>query len=541
MPTMDRINKFIIILLCMCLLMAGCEQANLKAEEETPSVTFVSMEDEAVLEYQVPKSSPHILVDQLGYNSSSAKVAYFFGDEIPDEFLVKDIENDLTVFVGQLVNKGYSEEYEANIAYGDFSSLTKKGEYYVYADYLGSSYNFSIDDEIYDSLLNEASRTYYYNRCGMTLTEKNAGENAHNACHTGKSVLREDMNISLDVTGGWHQDATGSKDVEMAATTMANMLLAYELFPETFSDDTNIPESGNGIPDILDEIKYETDWLLKMQNPETGEVYSAVTYPANTESDIKDKTSIVSYVEMSSLDSNRAFAFIMAKYSYIYQMFDVEYATTCLKAADRAWKYALLKEKSDETAQYNPDWKMAAASEIYRASGVKECEKELLECFSAPEYFEGEFNMIKFFGWAAYINSKQKVNVELCNNAISVIMRNAEKISSISRDAAFGVEGDKEQSNNQHILDDMLVMTFVDYIITNHEYDTIIENNLHYFLGRNPMSITYLDNVGTYNYMDVYEGLGLMKQFDSASKLIFMLGRINDENVNTEGSGAVDN
>ena len=45
------------------------------------------------------------------------------------------------------------------------------------------------------------------------------------------------------------------------------------MFPFVFGDDTNIPESGNGTPDVLDEVKWELDWMLKMQDSESGGFY----------------------------------------------------------------------------------------------------------------------------------------------------------------------------------------------------------------------------------------------------------------------------
>lgn len=144
------------------------------------------------------------------------------------------------------------------------------GKYYIEAPLLGDSYSFQIADNLYDDVLKEAVKQYYYNRCGITLTEEFAGSRAHNACHTGYALLREDMSVSMDVSGGWHQDENGSKDVVRAAENISVMLLAYELFGDAFSDDMELPESRNGIPDLLDEIRYETDWLLKcrMRKPE---------------------------------------------------------------------------------------------------------------------------------------------------------------------------------------------------------------------------------------------------------------------------------
>ena len=340
-----------------------------------------------------------------------------------------------------------------------------------------------------------------------------AGVNAHNACHTMSAYLRSDITVTKDVTGGWHEDGTGSKSVIDAVYPLSILMLSYEIHPDRFKDDLNIPESSNLIPDILDEIKYEIDWLLKMQDEVTGSVYSALTI-----SDSNNKS--IAYLEEPTIDSTYAFAYIMSKFSYVYQKFDKEYSTKCLRAADRAWKYATLNEK-----EYS-EYKFVAATEIYRASGAKKCKEYLDEYLSVPEnlaFMDG----IGYFGQVTYLNTVQEVNLDACSVMMKYIMKKAENISSLSKTGAFLVPANIEQSNNSELLDNMTIMILVDYVITNHEYDTIIENYLHYFLGRNLKAISYLDGAGTNNYININDTLGIMKQFDDDAALVFLLSEMN--------------
>lgn len=489
----------------------------LQAAEIAINTTFISMENEAVLSYDVPLSSPHILADGLGYETEKNKLVFFYGAELPDTYVIKNAETDDIVFEGAIIERGYSDKYNAFIGYGDFTELADEGRYYAEASLLGRSYDFGIGGDLYTGIFNEACRTYYYNRCGITLTEEYAGANAHNACHTQEAVLREDITTHVDVSGGWHQDGSGSKDTVHAAEALSNMLLSYEIFPEAFKDDTGIPESGNGIPDILDEIRYEADFIMKLQSVNTGAVYSRITV-----SEASYGAEQIIYVEESSIEAAYAFAFVMSKFSYIYQSFDKEYATTCLKAADRAWRYAVLNEDKQDSSS---SWKLAAAAEIYRASGLGECRNYLNEYFESSEY-TGEIDRIRLYACITYLNTKQPVNTDYCEAVIKVIMKKAEDISAESRSAEFMVPGNKEQSNNSELLEKMITMTLVDHVITNHEYDSIIENYLHYFLGRNALSVSYIDNTGQRNYRELNESLGIMKQFDADSMLIFMLSRI---------------
>jgi endoglucanase len=248
------------ILLTGCL--TGCGAQVAEAEQEREEAPLQTMEEDPDLSYEVPVSAPHILVNQLGYITQSTKIAVLCGSQLPDRFEVIDADTGKTVYTGKPEKRESQDSCTDEIGYGDFSQVELPGKYYIEAPLLGDSYSFQIADNLYDDVLKEAVKQYYYNRCGITLTEEFAGSRAHNACHTGHALLREDMSVSMDVSGGWHQDENGSKDVVRAAENISVMLLAYELFGDAFSDDMELPESRNGIPDLLDEIRYET--LLKL-------------------------------------------------------------------------------------------------------------------------------------------------------------------------------------------------------------------------------------------------------------------------------------
>lgn len=511
-----RKSTVISTLLCIALF-AGCGRVKEEREEQIMD-NFISMENEPDLSYEVPVNTPGILINQLGYMTESSKIAVFKGKEIPDEFHVVDVESGKTVYTGAVEEGGYNSRLNEYNSYGDFTDLTAPGTYYIEAPILGRSYSFMIADNVYDQIFMESCKEYYYNRCGMTLTSEYAGDRAHNACHTGKAVLREDISVSIDVSGGWHQDEKGQKDVISAAKTTSVMMLAYELYGESFGDNTGIPESGNGIPDILDEIKYEIEWLLKMQDQQTGAVYSGLTVYTSGNNNPGKMTDI--YVEPASSGAEKAFAMAVAKFSYLYQNYDTEYATSCLKAADRAFKHAQLDEDSEKD-----EWEFAAAAELYRAAGQTAYQKYIIDFLSVKE-LPDEKNEITLIGCVTYIATKQPVNVTLCEKIMKMLMAQAEDISAVSKDSVYLAAGDGAQDKNNSLLLDMMYLTVVDHIISNHEYETVIENHLHYFLGRNDKAISYIDDVGENNYESIDSSLGIMKQFDADSKLIFMLSEI---------------
>lgn len=508
--------------LLLAIAVAGCGKTKTEEPKEKEIADFTSMEEEPNLSYEVPVSVPGILVNQLGYMTDSAKVAVFKGSELPQEFHVIDAESGEVVYTGYPKEKVYSSELAEYNAYGDFSSLTQAGNYYIEAPVLGRSYTFTIADDAYEDVFRESCKQYYYNRCGMTLTEQYAGEHAHNACHTGKAVLREDISVSLDVSGGWHQDEKGQKDVIAAARTMSVMMMAYELYGEAFSDDTGIPESGNGIPDILDEVRYEVEWLLKMQDQRTGAVYSGVTIYQQNGNNPGKTTDI--YVEPATPEAEKAFAMAIAKFSYLYQRYDAEYATACLKAADRAFKYAELDRKN-ETDPLG----FAAAAELYRAAG-KETFHRYVTGYLAAGKMEEEKDEITLIGCVTYISTTQPVNIPLCERIMNMLMDEAEKILNEASDSVYMTGGDKQQDNNELLLN-MMYLSVMNHIASSKEYENVIENHLHFFLGRNDQAVSYIEGAGDNSCDNIGSGLGIMKQFEADSKLIFMLSEIREINA----------
>lgn len=228
-----------------------------------------------------------IRIDQFGYRINAQKIAVIAnpisGFNAADSFTpggayeIKRWDNDMTVLSGNPTQwNGGAEHIQSGdqVWWFDFSSLTTEGEYYVYdiANDVGS-YKFSINDDVYNEVLRQAMRTFYYQRCGTSKTATHGGDWNDGLCHHGagqdlncRSILAQnDASTELDLSGGWHDAGDYNKYVSFTYGPMHALLFAYSHNPVVFGDNYNIPESGNGIPDIIDELIYELDWLQKMQ------------------------------------------------------------------------------------------------------------------------------------------------------------------------------------------------------------------------------------------------------------------------------------
>ncbi len=470
----------------------------------------------ASIQYEVPMQTPNILVDQVGFSTVSDKVAVFMGKELPDEFEIYSLEDDSLVYSGQVMKKSFNEAFGEYCAVGYFTELNEVGNYYIYADYLGESYSFAISETVYPELLKEASKQFYYNRCGIAVSENYAGENAHSACHTLDARFQEDEGTTIDVSGGWHMDEHADRDTTVGSKVAENLLLAYEMNEDSFTDDTGIPESGNGIPDILDEVRYEVEWLLKMQDSKTGGEYGAALTDRSKGGDILTYPVVVTPI---SLDATINFAAMMARFSFLYQKYDAEFATTCLRAADKAWNFYLVNQTEEE-----PSAMFKAAAQLYRATGASAYRDVLNRFFDKPN-FDKLFNEDEdiFIGAITYLSTSQSVDVDQCGKLMKNLMKKSEKIAQEASQDNFLVTDQKADGDFTKLLDDMRCLTITDHVIYNHEYTTIIENHAHFLMGMNPEGMNYVTDSTERTYADDSSKYGIVNDPRNDALFVFML------------------
>jgi len=520
-------GKILAGILTACMLFTGCgnntsevnqtTDNNENVEEQTDNTVQDDIED---MGYDLPVSIPNIIVDQKGYRTGSDKLVIFRGEELPETFTVMNADTNEAVYTGMIRDTVYNEELGEYDSYGYFTDLQENGTYYIYADILGSSYDFEISESMYDDIFAKACLKYYSNRCGMAVSEELAGADAHVACHIQNATLQEDPSVQLDVSGGWHMDENANRYVIEGSQIAETLIMGYEMYSEKYGDDIGIPESGNDIPDVLDEVKYEIDWLLKMQDESTGGVYGAAITDTNAETELTDSPVYVTPVDM---DATIEFSTVMAKFSYIYNEYDSEYATKCLRAADRAWScYCNNVDTSTSTSAFK------AAAELYRATGSSKYEAILTEYFGREDFsdlFNTDDNV--FNGGVTYISTNQKVNVDMCSAIMKLLMKKSENIGNTANNATYFVT-DTSENAIETILNDMKILTITDHIIYNHEYTTIIENHVHYLMGRNQNVINYITEDTERTYADDENYTGLLNDPVMNAEFIFMLAVIKE-------------
>jgi len=235
--------------------------------------------------------SSFIHTDQFGYHVNADKVAVLSNPitgynaalsySPPTAIQLRDATTDLVVFTANISvwNSGNTHNQSGDKGWWfDFSSFKTPGSYYVYDPVNNQkSAVFEISNYPYGDVLKATGRAFYYNRCNAPKLPVHAGtqwSDANNFLNPLQDAncryIHDRYNATLekDLSGGWFDAGDYNKYVTFTYQTLHDLLYAYEESPDVFGDDWNIPESGNRIPDLLDEIKWELDWLIKMTNPD---------------------------------------------------------------------------------------------------------------------------------------------------------------------------------------------------------------------------------------------------------------------------------
>ncbi|WP_347332562.1 glycoside hydrolase family 9 protein [Marinimicrobium locisalis] len=314
-------------------------------------------------------------VNQVGYLPNGEKIATYVSDSTVAETwrLYRD---------GELIDQGTTVPLGTDAASGDnvhqlgFTDVTEEGDGYVLMIGADESYPFSISADNFTAPMYDALKYFYHNRSGIEIeTQYTGGGNtsyepsadwARPAGHLNEGVNQGDYdvpcregtcNYSLDVIKGWYDAGDHGKYVVNGGISAWKLLNMYERAQylgdnaERFADGAlNIPESGNGTPDLLDEVRWQMEFLLSMQVP-AGEEKAGMAHhkmhdvgwtglPLAPHEDSNPRALVP-----PSVTATLNLAATGAQCARIWEGIDDSFANQCLSAAERAW----------DAAQANPD------------------------------------------------------------------------------------------------------------------------------------------------------------------------------------------
>lgn len=237
------------------------------------------------------------------------------------------------------------------------------------------------------------------------------------------------------------------RDRRLTVAEAMTFLEAYEWYGGLFPD-----ADDSGVPDVLEALK---TWAAYMEEKNT-EVQREALYAA-----------------------------FLAKFGYLYQKYDRQYATDCLKRASTVLGLAQNAVGSDADSFF-------ALTELYRATGMSAYGNQILDY---KTFFQNNSSYMEersyLYGSMTYLSTRQKVDVELCTTFMNAVMARGEEISKRYQDIIHPVTA--KNNGSADLLKQTVELSCANYVLNNYHYTNIIEEFLHYLMGRNSESADFYE------------------------------------------------
>lgn len=461
--------------------------------------------------------SEQIRINQLGYFPSAIK-----------EFVVADLDAvSFTVYTdkgkkaykGQLGERVYWDISGEQIQMASFSKLKKPGKYFIALNTGERSPDFEIRSDLYNEALDASIKSFYFQRASMAIEDPFGG-------HFSRAAGHPDTNLAfhpstgktegtLDAPGGWYDAGDYGKYVINAAITAGQMMNLLEIYPDVIADERlNIPESGNGISDLLDEIRYELDWVECMQD-EDGASFHKLTAPKFGPFIMPEEYTLERFIIGKGTAASLDFAAVMAQASRVYKAIDPEWAESLLSASRKAWLWAV---ENPEVYFRNPDdvftgqyddtelndefyW---AAAELYLSTGEEKFLNYLME--NEEPYIHQETNSWKFFirnmGFHTLLINRDKIDPALATSLekkhLELSVQIVEKLE--ANPYKVGVDH-FEWGSNSDVLNQAQILCIAHQLTGEQAYLDGAIRSVDYIFGKNATSYSFLTGFGSKQVM----------------------------------------
>lgn len=341
--------------------------------------------------------TPEIAVNTVGFLPDAPKAATIA--RRCDRFAVVDAATGEVAFAGAAMPHPASSGSDSTAWIADFSVLQTPGRYRVRVDGVGASPPFSISRSAWNRPFYLAMRGMYLWRCGMAVRDNSLGiEFVHAACHLDDARLDHvdptQPGKAAPGVGGWHDAGDYNKYVVNGAFTAGMMLQAWLQFEHALAPlDLQLPDGDPTLPDFLEEVKWEIDWLLSMQAAD-GRVYHKLSTEDFGGFILPEQETAPRFFCPWGSAATADLVAIAALASRVYRPYDADFADRCLAAARLS--HGFLQAHPDDhrpdqsaftTGRYDSpdaDDRLWAAAELWAATGEATYRQSYEECVLSP-------------------------------------------------------------------------------------------------------------------------------------------------------------
>ncbi|MBQ0029046.1 MAG: glycoside hydrolase family 9 protein [Bacteroidales bacterium] len=474
-------------------------------------------------------SAQDVHVNQLGFNANSAKEAQVVGKG-GSHFEVKDAQTGKTVYKGKLSTSKYWDLSGEYLQTADFSKLNKPGNYYIESDGK-KSFTFPIVSKgAYEEISLWTLKGFYLWRASCPIEKQYATfkgiDFSRKAGHPDDEVYlhmtlgdeNHDTDMPFSSPKGWYDAGDYNKYTVNAGFSNEFFGMAYEMFPSYYQQlNLNIPESGNGVPDILNELKWELDWMLTMQDQYDGGVYNKITSLSFSrfympERDLNDR-----YIVGKSTTSALNFAASMAMAARIYAPYEnvfPGFTKKALEAAKRAYAWA---EKNPAVEYENPknvhtgsysdkrlddEFQMAAAELLITTKDKHYANRiDLTYDYETPVWHNQESMSIMLLA----LHSKKVaglVDTTLINEKFKMLADNI----CLQAECAGGVAATEFRwGSNGFVATNGVIAGLAYYKWKDAKYMKAAQGCFDYLMGKNPTDYCYVTGFGSKYPMHIHD------------------------------------
>lgn len=534
---MRRINTLSVLISCLAVVACGgggggSKPASSAVATSTSSSIRVSsslVASSTATSSSVASNASLIKLNQLGFKPAAQKLAVVPAVEATT-FRVIDKGDNSTVLTGDLSAAATWTPAQEAVKLADLSSITKAGTYELQVDGVMTPAEFNVSDSAYDDVNAAAIKAFYFNRASTELLEAHAGIYKRAAGHMGDKVfihasaasaVRPEGTI-ISAPKGWYDAGDYNLYIVNSGISTYTLLAAYESFGDYFSgQQLSIPESGDGVPDLLNEALWNLEWMLAMQDPNDGGVYHKLTSKFFTGFDMPAADTSDRFVVQKTTAAALDFAATMAAASRVFAAYESQFpglATKMLNAAKAAYDWA----KANPAVFYNQPADIAtgtygdnnvsdefawAAAELYITTKTDSYYTDSNIANLTPDVpWWGGVKTLGFFSLARHAdNLTAAADINLITTKLDSL---AKSIENKGVGSAYGVaitSGDFNWGSNSGILNQAWVLLEA-YQLDNSKtaYLNTAQSLLDYVLGRNPTDYSFVTGFGKKTPQDIH-------------------------------------
>ncbi|WP_027329655.1 glycoside hydrolase family 9 protein [Marinimicrobium agarilyticum] len=468
-----------------------------------------------------------IQVNQLGYSPQAVKEATVpagFGDT----FELVEHNGGRTVYRGTLSAAERWPHSGEWVRRADFSDLTQPGHYRLRVPGLADSHPFPVAARAYSSLNDAAIKAYYFNRASTALDEAHAGVYARALGHPDEQVeihrsaasAERPEGMALASPRGWYDAGDYNKYIVNSGISTYTLLAAYEHFPDYYQGrELNIPESGDVVPDLLNEVMWNLSWMLTMQDPNDGGVYHKLTTKRFSGKVMPENATAQRYFVQKGTAAALNFAAVMATASRVYADYEATFpgfSEISLAAAEAAWEWArsnpqvVYRNPEDiRTGEYGDEefgdefaW---AAAELYLTTG-KPAYWEALEpkvvTISVPNWADTQG-----LAWLSLAQHRGALP-EAAQTLVAERVRSlGDALYNEWRTSAAGVPMRAEDfvwGSNGVAMNSAMMLIAAHRLTDDERYLGAAQSLVDYVLGRNPTGYSYVTGYGAHTPQNIH-------------------------------------